>query len=108
MNASQIHLKWQVAKVTPTRWSHTPAVGKLLMDTPTCWSHTPAVGKLLKVWAYTLIAYTCGGQMAGGLFQLLPRGPSPTPWSLWSAFMLLVWSNKPKNGQNALFSNFRT
>ena len=97
----------QVAKVTPTRWSHTPAVGKLLMDTPTCWSHTPAVGKLLKVWAYTLIAYTCGGQMAGGLFQLLPRGPSPTPWSLWSAFMLLVWSNKPKSGQNALFSDFR-
>ena len=64
-------------------------------------------GQIAKVWAYTLIAYTCGGQMAGGLFQLLPRGPSPTPWSLWSAFMLLVWSNKPKSGQNALFSDFR-
>ena len=25
----------QVAKVTPTRWSHTPAVGKLQMDVPT-------------------------------------------------------------------------
>ena len=30
----------QVAKVTPMRWSHTPAVGKLLMDTHARWSHT--------------------------------------------------------------------
>ena len=35
----------QVAKVTPMRWWHAPAVGKLLMDTPTRWSHTLAVGK---------------------------------------------------------------
>ena len=56
----------QVAEVTPTCWSHTPAVGKLLMDIPTRWLHTPVVGKLLKVWTYLLIAYTCGGQIAEG------------------------------------------
>ena len=64
-------------------------------------------GQIAKVWAYTLIAYTCGGQIARGLFQLLPRGPSPTPWSLLSTFRLLVLSKKPKNRQNAVFSDFR-
>ena len=47
-------------------------------------------GQIARVWAYTLIAYTCGGKIAEGSFQLLPRRPSPTPGSLWSAFRLLV------------------
>ena len=47
-------------------------------------------GQIAKVWAYTLIAYNCGGKIAEGSFQLLPRRPSPTPGSLWSAFRLLV------------------
>ena len=38
----------QVAEVTPTCWSHTPVVGKLLVDMPIRWSHIPAVGKLLR------------------------------------------------------------
>ena len=63
-------------------------------------------GQIAKVWAYTLIAYTCGGQIAEGSFQLLPRGPSPTPGSLWSAFRLLVQSKNLKTVKTPFFPTF--
>ena len=75
----------------PTRYSHTPEVGKCLGDVLTRCLYTPAVGKCL-----------------GDEPTNYPGGLQPPLEAFGPQLVPLVESNAPENGQNAHFSTLRT